>query len=275
MSAGAGGFTSRDGYRLAYRSCGDGPRTLICVHGLYRNGHDFDFLAEGLADGFRVVMPDMIGRGESDYATEPDRYNTEHYVRDIQALAEHLGLERYAYLGTSMGGMIGMALAAQADSGVERLILNDVGPEIALSTLKEIGARSLDAPQSFDGLEAAREYFRRATEAWGGLNAEQLEHVTRHSTRARDGRLEFHYDRELIKGFRWPPGDVDLWPLYRQIRCPVLVLRGAESEVLSAATADKLRREPQTQVIEIPATGHAPHLMSPEQIAYVRRFLQA
>lgn len=266
-------FRTEDGYRIAYRVFGEGRRTLICVHGLYRNGHDFDYLAAGLADAMRVVTPDIIGRGDSDYARDPSRYNTEHYIKDVRALAAHLGADRYDFLGTSMGGMVGMAMAAAPDTGVEHLVLNDVGPEIALATLKEIGQRSLRAPDDFASFADGREYLRRALESWGELNQEQVDHVARYGLRQQGARWVFSYDRELIHGFRWPPGDVDLWPLYRAFKGPVLVLHGSDSEVLTADTAARLRGEPNTQVVDIPGTGHAPHLMSAEQIGLVRRFL--
>lgn len=266
---------TRLGERMAYRVFGQGPRTLLCIHGLYRNGHDFDFLAQALAEaGFRVVTPDMIGRGDSDYATDPSRYNLQEYVQDILDLTRELGLERYDYLGTSMGGMVGMALAAHPASGIRRLILNDVGPEIALATLKDIGQRSLEAPSSFSSREEIRRFYRAALVSWGELSEAQFEHLVRHGTIEQDGRWGFRYDRDLIKGFRWPPGDIDLWPVYRSFTGPVLVFRGADSQVLTAATAERLRLEPNTQVIEVPGAGHAPSLMRPEQIAAIRRFLE-
>lgn len=273
MVASSGYYTSHDGLRLAYRSFGEGPATLICVHGLYRNGHDFDVLAEALADRYRVVTPDVVGRGDSDYAPDPARYNTEFYVRDVMGLADHLGLESYACLGTSMGGMIGMALAGKADPRVRRLILNDVGPEIRLATLKEIGQRSVDAPQSFASYEEIRTFFRQALSEWGRLGEAQLERVIRHSVRERDGRWGFRYDRNLIHGFRWPPGDIDLWPLYNAIPCPVLVFWGRKSQVLTADVAAKLRAHANTTLVEVEDAGHAPSLMVPAQIDAVRRFL--
>jgi pimeloyl-ACP methyl ester carboxylesterase len=265
-----------DGYRMAYREFGEGPHALLCVHGLYRSGRDFDLLARALGDRYRVITPDIIGRGDSDYATDVSRYNNENYVRDLRELIEALGLESYDYLGTSMGGMLGMALAAQPDSGIRKLILNDVGPEIALTTLKEIGGRSLASPPAFPSYEKLSNFFRAAFASWGALTEEQLAHLTRHSVyEDNDGRWQFRYDRELIKGFRWPDADVDLWPLYRAFKGPVLVFHGARSEVLLPSTAEKLRREPNTEVVEVSDAGHAPALMAPEQTAWIRRFLDA
>lgn len=265
-----------DGYRLAYRVFGDGPRTLLCVHGLYRTGRDFDLLAQAMDEQYRVITPDIIGRGDSDYAADVSRYNNEDYLRDLRELIESLGLESYDYLGTSMGGMIGMALAAQPGSGMRRLILNDVGPEVALATLKEIGQRSLAMPPAFPSYEQVSSFFRAAFASWGILTEAQLAHLTRHSVyQDADGRWLFRYDRELIKGFRWPEADVNLWPQYRAFQGPVLVFHGERSEVLVPSTVEKLRREPNTEVVEVPDAGHAPALMAPEHLARIRRFLDA
>lgn len=262
---------TRHGERMAYRVFGDGPRTLLCVHGLYRNGHDFDFLAAALAGGHRVVTPDLIGRGDSDYARDPARYNTADYVRDLQELAQALGLRRYDCLGTSMGGMVGMAMAAEG--GIDRLVLNDVGPEVALATLKRIGQRALTAPRSFASYAEVQCYLRPALAEWGELEEKQLEHLIRHSVAQQDDGWRFHYDPDLIKGYRWPSADLDLWPLYRAFKGPVLVFRGARSAVLEAATAARLRQEPNTTVVEVAGAGHAPALMSAAEIDAIRCFL--
>ena len=266
---------TRMGERMAYRIFGDGPRTLICVHGLYRNGHDFDYLAEALADRYRVVTPDMIGRGDSDYATDPSRYNVPEYVQDIRDLVAELGLEAYDFLGTSMGGLVGMRLAAMPASGVRRLILNDVGPEVGLATLKEIGQRSLRMPAQFDDYERVAAGLRVGLREWGELEEPQIRHLLRYSLAEQNGRWVLRYDRNLIAGFNWPAGDLDLWPVYRAFDGPVLVFRGARSQVLTAATADKLKQEPNTRVVEIADAGHAPSLMVPAQIDIVRAFLDA
>ena len=266
-------FTNADGLTLAYRDWGQGPRALVCVHGLYRNSRDFDALAEALSGHMRVIAIDMMGRGGSDYAADPDRYNVPFYLRDVLDLTSALGLGDFDYLGTSMGGIVGMVLAAEADSPVRHLVLNDVGPEISLAKLRELGELSRLVPESFADYAAARAFYRPAMSGWGKLSEEQLEHLVSHSVRREGERWVVHYDRRIMEGYRWPPGDVDLWPLYRQIRAPVLVLRGARSDVLAADTAERLRAEPGTTVLEIAGAGHAPSLMTPEQIAAIERFL--
>lgn len=266
-------FTNADGLKIAYRVWGEGPQTLICVHGLYRNSHDFDVLGAALSDRMRVVAVDMMGRGDSDFATDFDRYNAEFYARDVLALADHLNLERFAFLGTSMGGMVGMRLAMVAPQRIRKLILNDVGPEIQLAVLKELGQRSIDAPADFPSFEAATDYYRLALKEWGALTEEQILHLARHGFRQVDGRWVFHYDRNIIHGFRWPPGDVDLWEIYRKFACPILVIHGMQSIVLLETVAAKLRQEPNTTVFDVADAGHAPSLMTPDQIKAIADFL--
>ncbi|MBI1891776.1 MAG: alpha/beta hydrolase [Burkholderiales bacterium] len=266
-------FTNADGLNIAYRSLGDAPQTLICVHGLYRNSHDFDELGAVLSDRIRIVAVDMMGRGDSDFAADTDRYNVEFYARDVLALADHLQLPSFAFLGTSMGGMVGMRLAMTAPQRISKLILNDVGPEIQLSVLKELGQRSVDAPADFPSFEAAVDYYRLALKEWGALTEEQILHLCRHGFRQVDGRWIFHYDRNIIHGFRWPPGDVDLWEFYRKIACPILVIHGMRSVVLPEAVAAKLRQEPNTTVFDVADAGHAPSLMTPDQTKAIADFL--
>lgn len=266
-------FTNADGLNIAYRVWGDGPQTLICVHGLYRNSHDFDELGAALAHRMRVVAVDMMGRGDSDFASDVSRYNVEFYARDVLALADHLALPRFAFLGTSMGGMVGMRLGMTAPERLTKLILNDVGPEIRLAVLKEIGERATGAPTDFASFDAALEYCRQALREWGALSDEQIGRLARHSLRRDGDRWIFHYDPNLIHGFRWPPGDVDLWAGYRTIACPILVIHGMQSAVLPESLAAKLRQEPNTMVLDVADAGHAPSLMIAGQIQAIADFI--
>ncbi|WP_226801807.1 alpha/beta fold hydrolase [Alkalilimnicola sp. S0819] len=268
-------YLNRDGYRIAWRQFGEGPRTLLCVHGLYRNGHDFDFLAQGLADRYRVITPDIIGRGDSDYAHDIAHYDSACYLRDLQGLMAELGVEEFDFLGTSMGGMIGMSWAGQADTPIRRLVLNDVGTEIPLSVIREIAERSINAPRYFDSREKAEAALMRGFAEWGPMPDECLRHLLHHSLREDAQGWRLNYDPDLIHGYRYPPGDVDLWPLYRSFHGPVLVFHGELSQVLLAETAERMDREPNTRVITVADTGHAPHLMDAAQIGAVREFLLA
>jgi pimeloyl-ACP methyl ester carboxylesterase len=265
-------------HRVAYTEWGDAanPRVLLCVHGLTRNGRDFDFLAAALAEEFRVVCPDVAGRGVSERLKVPEDYQVPNYLSDMVALIARLDVESVSWLGTSMGGLIGMALAAQPDTPIERLILNDVGPLITAASIKRIGDYVGTAPR-FESVEQAEAYIRVVSAPFGKLTDAQWRHLTVHAVKlAADGRYEMAYDPAIAEPFRkaMGDGDVDLWPMYDAVRCPTLLLRGAESDLLQHATAVEMtQRGPRAHLVEVPDVGHAPMLMDPLQIGTVREFL--
>jgi pimeloyl-ACP methyl ester carboxylesterase len=265
-------------HRMAYTEWGDAanPRVLVCVHGLTRNGRDFDFLAAALAEEFRVVCPDVAGRGVSERLKVPDDYQVPNYLSDMVALIARLDVESVSWLGTSMGGLIGMALAAQPETPIERLILNDVGPLITAAAIKRIGDYVGTAPR-FESVDQAEAYIRVVAAPFGKLTDAQWRHLTVHAVKlAADGRYEMAYDPAIAEPFRkaMGDGDVDLWPMYDAVRCPTLLLRGAESDLLQHATAVEMtQRGPRAHLVEVPEVGHAPMLMDPLQIGTVREFL--
>ncbi|GAA5180960.1 alpha/beta hydrolase [Niveibacterium umoris] len=251
-------------------------RVLICVHGLTRNGRDFDTLAHTLSSHYRVICPDVVGRGRSDWLPNKANYGLPQYVSDMMVLIARSGAEQVHWVGTSMGGLIGMAIAAQPDQPIARLVLNDVGPLVTGASLRRIGEYVGRAPV-FPDYAAAEAYIRAVSAPFGPLSDDQWRHLTLTSLRSRaEGGFEMIYDPGIGEVFRAAPvlNDVDLWPLYDGIRCPTLVLRGAESDLLTAATHQEMgRRGPQARILEIPGVGHAPMLMDPAQIAPVRDFL--
>jgi pimeloyl-ACP methyl ester carboxylesterase len=265
-------------HRMAYTEWGDAanPRVLVCVHGLTRNGRDFDFLAAALADEFRVVCPDVVGRGVSDRLKVPDDYQVPIYVQDMVTLLARLDVASVSWLGTSMGGLIGMALAAQPDTPIRRLILNDVGPLITAASIKRIG-EYLGAAPRFESIEHAEAYTRQIAATFGNLTDAQWRHLTIHTVRrADDGRYEMVYDPAIAEPFRKAMGDqdVDLWPVYQAVRCPTLLMRGADSDLLTHPTAEEMtQRGPRARLVEVPGVGHAPMLMDEFQIRTVRDFL--
>lgn len=269
---GAGGL-----HRMAYVEWGDprNPRVLMCVHGLTRNARDFDDLARDLARDYRVVCPDVVGRGQSDWLKVKAEYAVPRYVADMVTLIARLDVESLDWVGTSMGGIIGMALAADEKTPLRRLVLNDVGAVITLESLKRIGEYVGRAP-AFPDFEAAEAYIRQVSASFGPLTAEQWRHLTEYSLRRTDGGYIMAYDPSIGDAFRvaLQPTDIDIWPFYDRIRCPTLVIRGAQSDLLSRETAEEMsRRGPHARVVEIPAVGHAPALMEARQIAIVRQFL--
>ena len=271
------GLGSRGFHRLHYTEWGVPGDALpvICVHGLTRNGRDFDHLAQALADKAQVVCPDVVGRGLSAWAADPSTYGFPQYQADMAALIARLGADRVDWVGTSMGGLVGMMLAAQPGSPIRRLVMNDVGPFLPKAALERIGTYVGYSP-GFASLAAAEAYFRDVHRPFGLLSDEQWQHLTRHSVRPVEGGYAVAYDPHIGDAFRSadPIEDVDLWAVWDAVACPVLVLRGAVSDLLSADVAAAMAcRGPQAQVVEIEGVGHAPALMAPDQIALVRDWL--
>lgn len=267
-------------HRIAYTEWGDphNPKVLVCVHGLTRNGRDFDYLARILAADYRVICPDVVGRGKSDYLKDPADYGFPLYLNDMVALLARLDVPSVHWLGTSMGGLIGMMLAAQPNTPITRLVLNDVGPLVTKESLQRIGQYVGKAPH-FPSLEDAEKYVRLVSAPFGPLSDEQWRHLTLYATRQRhDGQFEMAYDPGIGEPFRkaFIYMDVDLWPVYDAVACPTLLVRGAESDLLRHDTAEEMgRRGPMAKLVEIPGVGHAPMFMNAEQVQLVRDFLLA
>jgi pimeloyl-ACP methyl ester carboxylesterase len=254
----------------------DNPRVLICVHGLTRCARDFDVLAGQLAHHYRVVCPDVAGRGESDWLSNPMEYQVPVYVGDMVTLIARLDVETVHWLGTSMGGLIGMALAVLPSSPVTKLVLNDVGPVLKASALARIAAFVGQWPP-LPTIEAAEEYVRTVAAPFGPHSDAEWRFLTEHVVRRNpDGSWRLHYDPALAVAARAQPADKDaeLWPLYDALTCPTLVLRGEQSDLLTRATAVEMsQRGPRAKVVEIAHVGHAPTLLHDDQIAVVRDFL--
>ena len=265
-------------HRVAYREWGD-PRNrdvLVCVHGLTRTGRDFDELARALCAQFRIVCPDIAGRGDSDRLADPRLYTWAQYLADMVTLIARLDVEAVNWLGTSMGGFVGMALAAQAGSPVKKLVLNDAGPVIGKAALERIAAY-VGKALSFATLEDAEKYVRTIAVPFGPHSDAQWRFLTESWVRKNeDGSWRPHYDTRIAEAYRatMPEKDLELWHLYDAVRCPTLLVRGEQSDVVSKQTAAEMaRRGPKAKVAEIRGVGHAPTLLQPEQIAVVRDFL--
>ena len=267
-------------HRMAYTEWGapDNPRLLLCVHGLTRNGRDFDRLAKALSAHYRVVCPDVVGRGQSGRLRDPAGYTVPQYLNDMVTLIARLNVDSLHWLGSSMGGLIGMALAGLDNTPIRRLILNDVGPLITTESLERI-ATYVGSDPTWASFAEAQAYVQEISAPFGRLSDEQWRHLTEHSVgRRADGRWGFLYDPQIAAPFKaaFVDKDVDLWPLYDRIACPTLVLRGAESDLLARDTWQQMAgRGPRASLAEIPAVGHAPMFLDDDQIGVVRDCLLA
>lgn len=267
-------------HQLAYTEWGDpaNRRVLVCVHGLSRCGRDFDSLAQALSGHYRVVCPDMPGRGLSGWLENPLEYRVETYVADMVTLLARLDADCVHWVGTSMGGMIGMALASLAQTPVQKLVLNDFGPVVTAVSLARIGEYLGKAP-AFAHFDAAVQYIRAVSATFGAHSDAQWRTLSEHVTRRQpDGSYRMHYDPAIAVPFNAAPAgkDLELWSCYDAIRCPTLVIRGAQSDLLRPETLHEMAsRGPCAKTVEIADVGHAPTLMHADQIAIVREFLLA
>ena len=270
-------------HRMAYWEWGDAanPRVLVCAHGLARQGRDFDTLARAMQGEFRVVCPDVVGRGRSDWLGDPAGYQIPAYAADMVTLLARLDADEVSWVGTSMGGLIGLGLAALDATPIRRLVLNDVGPTIEYASLQRIGAY-LGAPLRWKTVVEAADHLRRISPGFGPHDADAWPALSRAMVRpAPDGDgLVPHYDPRIALPFRAVTpelaklGEALLWQRWDAVRCPVLLLRGAESDLLSRATAQVMtERGPKARLHELAGIGHAPMLVAADQVALVREFL--
>ena len=254
--------------------------TVIAWHGLARTGRDMDELAAYLstpARGYRVICPDTVGRGLSQWSPDPKNdYCLGFYTQLATSLVDQLGLKQFHWVGTSMGGAIGMVAAAGPLRGrIQRLVLNDMGPKITDSSVSRIRSYAGN-PAAFDTVSELEQYFRTIYKPYGFLTDAQWRHLAETSTRRLpDGRVTPHYDPAMVQQFVHHPNDHDRWADYDSLTIPVLCLRGADSDLLAADTAEQMaRRGPRARVVTIAGCGHAPALNVADQLELVGSFLQ-
>ncbi|MFO1288367.1 MAG: alpha/beta hydrolase [Rubrivivax sp.] len=258
----------------------DTPRTVVCAHGLSRQGRDFDTLARDLSSHCRVICPDVVGRGQSDRLADPAGYAVPTYVADMVTLVARLDVDAVDWVGTSMGGLIGLGLASLPNSPVRRLVLNDVGPTIEIAAIERIG-QYLGAPITWPTVEAAADSLRSISLGFGPHTSEQWLELTRPQlVPAPGGGWMSHYDPAIAVPVRAmtpelaKAGEAMLWQGYDRLRCPTLLLRGADSDLLSPATAKAMtERGPKARLVQFAGVGHAPTLVAADQRAAVREFL--
>lgn len=286
------GVTDEGFYRLVYSEWGTfNPHypAVVCVHGMTRNRHDFDFLARYLSDnGRHVFSVDMAGRGDSDWFKSPTHYNFKQYVADTNVLIEKTGSQSIDFIGTSMGGLIGMMIASLPNNRINRLIMNDIGPQIPLKGLQRLASYAGTNPY-FRSIEQAVDYYKNVYADFGHLTDAQWRFLTEHSIKQiKNGdyipkvdpaiskvKSKAQWFKELLQNPRQALTgilfDVDLWSFWQQITCPVLVIHGQNSDLLLQSCITKMQQtHPQTEVYQVTDAGHAPALFAPEQ--YIKVF---
>jgi pimeloyl-ACP methyl ester carboxylesterase len=273
-------------HRMAYKEWGDpaNPRVLVCVHGVTRVSDDFDALARALCDRYRVVCPDVAGRGRSERLRDPAHYVVPQYVADMVTLIARVTAdvdsEEVDWFGTSMGGLIGMILASFEGTPVRRLLLNDIGPNLDPAAMARIGAY-IGEDVRFPSFAAGCAYVRAVSASFGPHSDAEWDKLARDVlVQCPDGQWTRHYDLALAAPFaamtpeRVRQDQDALWAAYDAIRCPTLLVRGAESDLLTRATAEEMGvRGPRAGLVELPGVGHAPTFVQPDQIAVAREFL--
>ncbi len=270
-------YLTCEGREIHYTQWGaEHTETVIAWHGLARTCRDMDDIAAQLASRYRVICPDTPGRGLSQWSPDPAReYCLAFYVRQAAALVDQLGLQSFHWLGTSMGGAIGTLAAATTLRGrIKRLVLNDNGPQLAQAAIARIRSYA-GSPPSFATVSELEAYFRTVYKPYGFLTDAQWRRLTETSVRRLpDGRVTPHYDPAMVQQFIQHPNDYDLWDAWDQLDIPVLCLRGEDSDLLLAETAEQMRaRGPRAVVVTVEGCGHAPALNVPAQFELVERFL--
>jgi len=273
-------------HRVAYKEWGDAdnPKVLVCVHGVTRVGADFDHLAQTLCDTYRVVCPDIVGRGRSDRLRDPAYYTVPQYVADMVTLIARVTAgsanEDVAWFGTSMGGLIGMALAALEGTPIRRLVINDIGPVLDRAALQRIGDY-IGQDMRFPSFAAGEQFVKDVSASFGPHSEAEWNKLARDVLRqGDDGQWERHYDLNLALPFRAitveraAEDEAALWAAWDAITCPTLLVRGEHSDLLSHATAQQMTtRGPRPRLVELAGVGHAPTFVHADQIALAREFL--
>ncbi len=273
-------WTSADGLQLHFRDYdGDPARPpVICLHGLTRNARDFEDLAGRLAGGWRVICPEMRGRGDSDYAKDPMTYQPLQYLQDVEALLLQEGITRFVAIGTSLGGLLTMLLAMANPQRIAAAVLNDIGPDVSAAGLERIRGYVGQGRNFETWMHAARALKESTGDVYPDWEiTDWLRYAKRIMVLGTGGRVAFDYDMKIAEPFDAPAGatpQVDMWPLYEMLATrPLLVLRGETSDILEADVAGRMAQHPGVELVTIPRIGHAPTLDEPQSVAAIERLL--
>ena len=272
------GLSNEGFHRLYYREWGDPDNddVVVCVHGVTRISHDFDVLAKRLSKKYRVVCPDIVGRGNSDWFGNKDNYNFIQYSADVNALFAHIHCDRVHYIGTSMGGLLGMIMAAMAHTPIQTLVLNDVGPDLRRTELRRMGEYIGKAPV-FATKQEYYQYYMRVYRGFGDLITDhEKKEMAKYSAFKTDEGYKMHYDPKIGESFRksYSFFNFDLWKYWDEIECPMLIIRGSESTFFPKSVAEKmLDTAEDATFIEIEGAGHTPPLRTEREISAIEEFL--
>ncbi len=251
---------------------------VVCAHGYSGNARDFDYLARNLARDYRVVCIDVAGRGESSWLCTSLEYNFPQFLADMNVLLARLGAREVDWVGTSMGGLLGMLLASQPNTPIRRLVMNDVGAFLPMSALQHI-ARNLGAPNEFRSLAAVEAHLRKTRSEWGVISDTQWRELAIHSSRETDTGYRLAFDPQIARIMRPMPiaaPGLFFWDAWQRVTCPTLLLRGEHSNVFPRMVAESMKlRHPEVVLEEIAGCGHAPSLMNAQQAGLVRKYLMA
>lgn len=269
--------------RVAYVDWGpeDAQQVVVCVHGLTRNARDFDFLARRLAaKGMRVVAPDLPGRGKSEWVENAADYATPLYLSAVAAVIARSGAEAVDWIGTSLGGHVGMEMAALPGAPIRRLVLNDFGARVGGVALQRISSY-MRVKRRFESVEDVEKHLRSIHEPFGHLTDAQWRHMAEHSAvKTPEGDYRQHYDPSIGRAFSWPiMVDIALWDVWDRVACPVMILRGEDSDLLHASTVRDMQKRGiagkngLVRAVEVREVGHAPALMNDAQISLIEEFL--
>jgi esterase len=270
-------FVTVSGLKLHYLDFGSSKKPLlVCIHGLSGNAHAFDGLAPHLIGSYRVISLDVRGRGDSEWGP-PGEYNPSIYVSDLAGMLDALKIDRVTLIGTSMGGIISMMYAGGYPERIERLVLNDIGPEVDPAGIARISEYMTTSPSDFANLDEVADYYRQNYPSLNQMSAGTLlEYVKWAVKPSANGRLTWKMDPAIRNVPRTGSAarPMDLWVQYARISAPVLAVRGAESDILSRATAERMANvQRRTTLVEVPDVGHAPSLLEPEALTAIKEFL--
>lgn len=270
------GLSSTGLHRIVYNEWGsqDNERVLVCVHGLARNSRDFDDIAKSLSREYRVICPDMPGRGESDWLANPADYAMPQYLSNIMVLLARLNVEKVDWLGTSMGGIIGMLLASMPQSPIRKLILNDIGAFVSKESIQRIGDYLV--PKHFEDAETAKAFMKTTYPGLRNLTEVQWQHLTKYGFKQVEQGLTQHYDPAIGDTLRASADqDIDLWFVWRAIQCPQMLIWGETSDILNQATVEQMQTEnPAMSLYSIAGIPHVPSLMEEAHIQEITQWLR-